>query len=398
MKDKIIRLLEQAKDNGMTIGDVLVVVRGMSPASALGEAQDERTPVDIDSFDDPSALSAAGDALSEDTSNDNAQFAAAYLYRQAALASRPAPPAASAFQSRVDDWMQTCFGALISANRTERSHRFLEEALELVQACGCTASEAHQLVDYVFGRPMGEKAQEVGGVMVTLAALCTAQDLDMVEAGETELARVWTKVEQIRAKQAAKPPHSPLPVAPSAAERATVGDERAAFVVTANMIRLARDAYDKAEFPELNRWKKALYAALESAPVAGEAQPVAWMRDDGSDAWTDAKKKLAQQHAGAPGAIVASRYTLPLYAAPQASPAADERDARDAERYRFLRDTPEEVRFTTERRIVIDLHDWASNLGGNTVIDCWSRMPLHGNAADAAIDAAISAQQGERGA
>ena len=39
-------------------------------------------------------------------------------------------------------------------------HRFLEEALELVQACGATASEAHQLVDYVYGRPVGEPAQE----------------------------------------------------------------------------------------------------------------------------------------------------------------------------------------------------------------------------------------------
>ena len=31
---------------------------------------------------------------------------------------------------------------------------------------------------------------------------------------ETELARVWTKVEKIRAKQAAKPKHSALPIAP----------------------------------------------------------------------------------------------------------------------------------------------------------------------------------------
>jgi hypothetical protein len=30
-------------------------------------------------------------------------------------------------------------------------------------------------------------------------------------AGETELARIWTIVEKIRAKQAAKPKHSPLP-------------------------------------------------------------------------------------------------------------------------------------------------------------------------------------------
>ena len=107
--------------------------------------------------------------------------------------------------------MLACFGPEIASDKTERNHRFLEEALELVQATGCTQSEAHQLVDYVFGRPTGEPSQEVGGVMVTLAALCLAQQMDMHTSGETELARIWTKVEQIRAKQAAKPRHSPLP-------------------------------------------------------------------------------------------------------------------------------------------------------------------------------------------
>lgn len=117
------------------------------------------------------------------------------------------------FQSRVEPWLLACFGEEISNDKEERNHRFLEESLELVQATGCTASEAHQLVDYVFGRPVGEPHQEVGGVMVTLAALCRAQALDMHANGETELARIWTKVEKIRAKQAAKPRHSPLPEA-----------------------------------------------------------------------------------------------------------------------------------------------------------------------------------------
>lgn len=128
----------------------------------------------------------------------------------------PCPDCASRepFQQRVQPWLVACFGEMIAGDREERNHRFLEEALELVQACGCTRSEAHQLVDYVFSRAVGEKSQEVGGVMVTLAALCLAQDLDMAAAGETELARIWTKVEQIRTKQAAKPKHSPLPVAP----------------------------------------------------------------------------------------------------------------------------------------------------------------------------------------
>lgn len=115
------------------------------------------------------------------------------------------------FQTRVRPWLLECFGQEIASDAKERNHRFLEESLELVQACGCTQSEAHQLVDYVYGRDVGEKHQEVGGVMVTLAALCLAQQLDMHDCGEVELARIWTKVEQIRAKQAAKPKHSPLP-------------------------------------------------------------------------------------------------------------------------------------------------------------------------------------------
>lgn len=119
--------------------------------------------------------------------------------------------ASGGFQRRVDPWLLSCFGEAIARDRTERSHRFLEEAIETVQATGTTRSEAHQLVDYVFDRPAGELPQEIGGVMVTLAALCLAHGVDMAEAGEIELARVWTKVEKIRAKQAAKPKHSPLP-------------------------------------------------------------------------------------------------------------------------------------------------------------------------------------------
>lgn len=114
-------------------------------------------------------------------------------------------------QTRVQPWMMACFGAEIAADTVERNHRFLEESLELVQSLGCTKDEAHMLVDYVFGRPAGDPVQEVGGVMITLAALCLANGLDMHEAGEIELARIWTKVDQIRKKQEGKPRNSPLP-------------------------------------------------------------------------------------------------------------------------------------------------------------------------------------------
>ncbi len=115
------------------------------------------------------------------------------------------------FQRRVGFWMDACFGPEIAEDLMERNHRFLEEALELVQACRCTQSEAHQLVDYVFNRPEGNRVQEVGGVKVTLAALCNAVDVNADAAAELELSRVWGKIKEIRAKQAAKPKHSPLP-------------------------------------------------------------------------------------------------------------------------------------------------------------------------------------------
>ena len=59
------------------------------------------------------------------------------------------------FQKRVHQWMLACFGDPIAQDKVERSHRFLEEALELVQAADCTQPEAHQLVDYVFNGPVG---------------------------------------------------------------------------------------------------------------------------------------------------------------------------------------------------------------------------------------------------
>lgn len=115
------------------------------------------------------------------------------------------------FQKRAQNWLMECFSMQVCRDDRERCHRFIEEALELVQSVGMSRSEAHQLVDYVYGRPSGERRQEVGGVMVTLAALCSCIDIDMRHAAEIELTRCWNNIDKIRAKQAAKPKHSPLP-------------------------------------------------------------------------------------------------------------------------------------------------------------------------------------------
>lgn len=115
------------------------------------------------------------------------------------------------FQRRVVAWLHDCFSMEICRDKQERNHRFLEESLELVQSLGCNRHAAHQLVDYVFDRKAGDPDQELGGVQVTLAALCWPNNLDMENAAERELARCWKNIEKIRAKQAAKPKHSPLP-------------------------------------------------------------------------------------------------------------------------------------------------------------------------------------------
>lgn len=140
------------------------------------------------------------------------------------------------FQGRVATWLNECFGREIALDGVERNHRFLEEALELVQSLGCTESEARQLVGYVFSRPAGEPAQEVGGSIVTLAALCYANGIYMPECGETELARIWTKVEKIRAKQAAKPKHSPL---------AEIQEDKDATIATLRTEAERREAEDR---------------------------------------------------------------------------------------------------------------------------------------------------------
>ncbi|WP_234895022.1 hypothetical protein [Agrobacterium vitis] len=120
---------------------------------------------------------------------------------------------AETLQSRVQPWMMACFGPEISADKLERGDRLLEEVFELLQSGDYPRERIRALEDYTWSRPKGEPKQEVGGVMVTLAAYCLAYDLNMHEAGEVELARIWTKVEKIRTKQAAKPTGSALPIA-----------------------------------------------------------------------------------------------------------------------------------------------------------------------------------------
>lgn len=117
----------------------------------------------------------------------------------------------ASFQSRVAAWVSETFLDGSGYDKAERDARFMEEAIELFQARGRTIDELWALVQYVYSKEPGEVAQELGGVQTTLAALASAIDVDMKDAAETELARMWTKMEAIRAKNATKPRNSPLP-------------------------------------------------------------------------------------------------------------------------------------------------------------------------------------------
>ncbi|WP_065428062.1 hypothetical protein [Stenotrophomonas maltophilia] len=139
-----------------------------------------------------------------------------------------APPAQAVdlgktFQVGVAEWMGQCFLPSLYSNMTERGDRLLEEVLELLQAHGYDRARVPTLVDYVFGRPVGEPAQEVGGVMVTLAGYCWVAGLDMHAAGDAELARINQPdvMAKIRAKQEAKNAlhfDTPLPGDPAATD------------------------------------------------------------------------------------------------------------------------------------------------------------------------------------
>lgn len=122
------------------------------------------------------------------------------------------PTAASSYQDRVAAWVSEV-SKDDPFDLAEHRDRFVEEALELAQSLDQTAADAHALVDYVFGRPIGEPHQEMGGTMVTLAKLATAAGLDMAGSGDSELTRCWRPevLEKIRRKRLTRHGRGPLP-------------------------------------------------------------------------------------------------------------------------------------------------------------------------------------------
>lgn len=95
------------------------------------------------------------------------------------------------YQVEIKDWLREVVGIPEQYDSIEnRSQRFLEESLELVQVTGLTKEQCHTLVDYVYGRPTGDLPQEVGGSMVCLAVLCERLNINAAQEMVKEIVRV----------------------------------------------------------------------------------------------------------------------------------------------------------------------------------------------------------------
>lgn len=116
------------------------------------------------------------------------------------------------YQDRCEDWLtEVCRND--PTDLPERRARFIEEALELVQALGMSESDVMEVVGYVFNRPLGLPGQEFGGAQSTLAVLAAHAGYDLMEEAEQELARVWQPevMDKIRRKRATRHGRGPLP-------------------------------------------------------------------------------------------------------------------------------------------------------------------------------------------
>jgi hypothetical protein len=81
-------------------------------------------------------------------------------------------------QEIILQWAVGCFGS-IASRKNERLRRFFEEACEIAQAGYLSQDDCYKIVDYVYGREVGEMPQEIGGCAVTMLALCQVYGYDL---------------------------------------------------------------------------------------------------------------------------------------------------------------------------------------------------------------------------
>lgn len=107
-------------------------------------------------------------------------------------------------QERVARWVRETMDEATLKNVRERCLRFIEEALELVQALDMSREDVLMMVEYVYARKAGAPNQELGGVMVTALALAAAAQLDAYDELHRELDRIFAAQDRVREKHRQK--------------------------------------------------------------------------------------------------------------------------------------------------------------------------------------------------
>lgn len=90
-------------------------------------------------------------------------------------------------------WAIRAFGQEHVYNSRIRALRVAEEAVELAQACMVPKEKLIELVNIVYCRPVGDPAQELGGIYMTTHIMCARLGYDPDIVFEMELARVLDK-------------------------------------------------------------------------------------------------------------------------------------------------------------------------------------------------------------
>lgn len=84
------------------------------------------------------------------------------------------------FQKSVATWGKTNFGA-IAYSKQERAFRFLEEALELCQACEVNLGQVKHIAGIVYSKPIGTKEMELADAQLNLYALANVHGVSLEE-------------------------------------------------------------------------------------------------------------------------------------------------------------------------------------------------------------------------
>jgi hypothetical protein len=96
-------------------------------------------------------------------------------------------------QRAIGYWSEVNFGRAEGSSIPQRGIRHLEEAAEAAHAAGVPLDMAIAMIRYVWSRPKGELAQELGGSAITLLAFAQAAGLSADECEQKELERVLSK-------------------------------------------------------------------------------------------------------------------------------------------------------------------------------------------------------------